>query len=126
MTDKSAAAVRELAEKWAFTQCKDECGLLIDFDRTKAFISDLTALIVEHYVSKEEHEKAKELNVALKLDLDAAKIAIALIRMFILWTGENCQYYPDTNEWMYFESPMTQKYFKGTDELYQYWEENLK
>jgi hypothetical protein len=43
---------------------------------------------------------------------------------FLLWTGENCQYYPDTNEWMYFESPMTQQYFKGTDELFNYWKTN--
>lgn len=57
---------------------------------------DLTALISEHYYPKE----------------------------FLLWTGENCQYYPDTNEWMYFESPMTQQYFKGTDELFNYWKEN--
>ena len=59
-------------------------------------LSDLTALISENYYPKE----------------------------FLLWTGENCQYYPDTNEWMYFESPMTQQYFKGTDELFNYWKEN--
>jgi len=59
-------------------------------------LSDLTALISENYIPKE----------------------------FLLWTGENCQYYPDTNEWMYFESPMTQQYFKGTDELFNYWKEN--
>ena len=62
----------------------------------KNIASDLTALISEHYYPKE----------------------------FLLWTGENCQYYPDTNEWMYFESPMTQQYFKGTDELFNYWKEN--
>jgi hypothetical protein len=61
-------------------------------------LSDLTALISEHYYPKE----------------------------FLLWTGENCQYYPDTNEWMYFESPMTQQYFKGTDELFNYWANNEK
>ena len=60
------------------------------------FVSDLTALISEHYYPKE----------------------------FLLWTGENCQYYPDTNEWMYLESPMTQQYFKGADELFNYWKEN--
>ena len=59
-------------------------------------VSEYTALISEHYYPKE----------------------------FLLWTGENCQYYPDTNEWMYFESPMTQQYFKGTDELFNYWKEN--
>ena len=59
-------------------------------------VSEYTALISEHYYPKE----------------------------FLLWTGENCQYYPYTNEWMYFESPMTQQYFKGTDELFNYWKEN--
>lgn len=125
MTDKSAAAIREFAEK-IVPVIINSTVLCNTEEIVEAFTGDLTALIVEHYVSKEEHEKATELNVALKLDLDAAKIEIALNRKFILWTGENCQYYPDANEWMYFESPMTQKYFKGTDELYQYWEENLK
>ena len=59
-------------------------------------LSDLTALISEHYYPKE----------------------------FLLWTGENCQYYPYTNEWMYFEWPMTQQYFEGTDELFNYWKTN--
>ena len=80
-TDK----LREFAEKYA------------SYKAQKVIIlSDLTALISEHYYPKE----------------------------FLLWTGENCQYYPDTNEWMYFESPMTQQYFKGTDELFNYWKEN--
>jgi len=67
-----------------------------DEEKIESLLSDLTALISEHYYPKE----------------------------FLLWTGENCQYYPDTNEWMYFESPMTQQYFKGTDELFNYWKEN--
>jgi len=89
--------LREIAFKWGcrtipshdFTDDKYE-------DKSKELLSDLTALISEHYYPKE----------------------------FLLWTGENCQYYPDTNEWMYFESPMTQQYFKGTDELFNYWKEN--
>ena len=68
----------------------------VNDDNEPTFLSDLTALISEGYYPKE----------------------------FLLWTGENCQYYPDTNEWMYFESPMTQQYFKGTDELFNYWKEN--
>ena len=68
----------------------------VNDDNEPTFLSDLTALISEHYYPKE----------------------------ILLWTGENCQYYPDTNEWMYFESPMTQQYFKGTDELFNYWKEN--
>ena len=80
-TDK----LREFAEKYA------------SYKAQKVIIlSDLTALISEHYYPKE----------------------------FLLWTGENCQYYPDTNEWMYLESPMTQQYFKGADELFNYWKEN--
>ena len=51
---------------------------------------------------------------------------LATYMKFNLWTGENCQYYPETNEWMYFESPMTQLYFKGTEELFDYWLKNVK
>ena len=87
MTDKSAAAARELVERWMGK--KHPITM-------QSYVSDLTALISEHYYPNE----------------------------FLLWTGENCQYYPDTNEWMYFESPMTQQYFKGTDELFNYWKEN--
>ena len=102
MTDKSAAAVRGLAEKWAFTQCKDECGLLIDFDRTKAFISDLTALIEEHYYPKE----------------------------FVEWMLK-CSAYSDvpfrefTLKWNINVEPDIWRYFT-TDELYQYWKENVR
>ena len=95
--------LREFADKWGIREDDEPT-----FDphtenpyygysrRTKQCLSDLTALISENYYPKE----------------------------FLLWTGENCQYYPDTNEWMYFESPMTQQYFKGTDELFNYWREN--
>ena len=88
--------LREFADKWGFSQDKTDEGFLIDNDRTRQCLSDLTALISEHYYPKE----------------------------FLLWTGENCQYYPYTNEWMYFEWPMTQQYFKGTDELFNYWKTN--
>ena len=53
MTDKSAAAIREFAERWGFSQYKTDDGFLIDNDKTTQCISDLTALIEEHYVSKE-------------------------------------------------------------------------
>ena len=83
--------LREFADKWRrMTHSYSPDAY------TREFLSDLTALISEHYYPKE----------------------------FLLWTGENCQYYPYTNEWMYFESPMTQQYFKGTDELYNYWANN--
>ena len=46
MTDKSAAAVREFIAKY------------VNDDNEPTFLSDLTALISEGYVSKEEHDKA--------------------------------------------------------------------
>ena len=94
------------------------------FTTREELMERLTALISEGYVSKKEHEPIAKMAEALKVDMDAAKLELALIRKFILWTGENCQYYPDVNEWMYFESPMTQQYFKGTDELFNYWKTN--
>ena len=94
-TDK----LREIAVKWCpwseKTSFKRNGKDYVPFNQ---MLSDLTALISEHYYPKE----------------------------FLLWTGENCQYYPDTNEWMYFESPMTQQYFEGTDELFNYWVNNKK
>ena len=95
MADKLSA----FAEKWSTEiagNYDDELDVVTMLTNEDELLSDLTALISEHYYPKE----------------------------FLLWTGENCQYYPDTNEWMYFESPMTQQYFKGTDELFNYWKEN--
>lgn len=55
MTDKSAAAVSEFAEK--IVPVILNAGLLCNTDEiVEAFTGDLTALIEEHYVSKEEHE----------------------------------------------------------------------
>lgn len=45
--------LREFADKWGFSQDKTEEGFLIDNDRTKQCLSDLTALISEHYYPKE-------------------------------------------------------------------------
>lgn len=53
----SEQAIREFAEKWGFSQYKTDEGFLIDIDRTKQCLSDLTALISEHYVAKEEVDK---------------------------------------------------------------------
>ena len=39
--------LREFAEKWGFSQDKTDEGFLIDNDRTKQCLSDLTALISE-------------------------------------------------------------------------------
>ena len=93
-TDK----LREIAEKWGwFVKTISLDNHRFELNKNpEQLLSDLTALISENYYPKE----------------------------FLLWTGENCQYYPDTNEWMYFESPMTQQYFKGTDDLFNYWKEN--
>jgi len=51
--------LREFADKWGFSQDKTDEGFLIDNDRTRQCLSDLTALISENYVSKEEYEKMK-------------------------------------------------------------------
>jgi len=60
----SEQAIREFVDKWGFSQDKTDEGFLIDNDRTKQCLSDLTALIEEHYVKKEEHEKL--VNAALQ------------------------------------------------------------
>jgi len=52
--------LREFADKWGFSQDKTDEGFLIDNDRTRQCLSDLTALISEGYVSKKEHEKLAE------------------------------------------------------------------
>lgn len=49
----SEQAIREIAEKWGFSQDKTDEGFLIDNDRTKQCLSDLTALISEGYYPKE-------------------------------------------------------------------------
>ena len=57
MTDKSAAAVRELAEHWM---------PMVRYKDKERFISVLTALISEGYVSKEEHDKVVQQRDELK------------------------------------------------------------
>ena len=52
--------LREIAEKWGFSQDKTDEGFLIDNDRTKQCLSDLTALISEHYTANEEVDKMVE------------------------------------------------------------------
>lgn len=53
----SEQANREFAEKWGFSQDKTDEGFLIDNDRTKQCLSDLTALISEHYYPKEKYDE---------------------------------------------------------------------
>ena len=60
-TDKSAAAIREFAEKcgW-FVKATSIDMTQFELNKdTEQCLSDLTALISEHYVSKDEHEKMK-------------------------------------------------------------------
>ena len=52
--------LREIAEKWGFSQDKTDEGFLIDNDRTKQYLSDLTAPISEHYTANEEVDKMVE------------------------------------------------------------------
>lgn len=138
----SEQAIREFAEKWGIKQNDEPTfdphteNLYYGYTHcVKQCLSDLTAIISEHYVSREEYDEEKKSNSLLHKAMvtaekgghDKAMEEISehyYPKEFLLWTGENCQYYPDTNEWMYFESPMTQQYFKGTDELFNYWKEN--
>jgi hypothetical protein len=55
-TDKSAAAARELVERWMGK--KHPITM-------RSYVSDLTALISEHYVSKEEYDEEKKSNALL-------------------------------------------------------------
>lgn len=86
MTDKSAAAVRELAEKYfpirEFPNATDFYKKM-QTEMQKQFISDLTALIEEHYHPKE----------------------------FVEWLINNSD---------------KRIHRRTTDELYQYWEENVR
>ena len=57
MTDKSAAAIREFAEKWCLKVIevmKGDDYIMHDLD---GCLSDLTALISEHYVPKDDYDK---------------------------------------------------------------------
>jgi len=50
--------LREFADKWGFSQDKTDEGFLIDNDRTRQCLSDLTALISEGYVEKAKYDEA--------------------------------------------------------------------
>ena len=89
MTDKSAAAVRELAEKWY----DPAVGSFDDI------VSDLTALIEEHYYPKEFVEWLLNGYTFLKSD-----------QSFVV----NYPYMTEHNDYRHFTS----------DELYQYYKEN--
>jgi hypothetical protein len=66
MTDKSAAAIREFAEKWCLKVIevmKGDDYIMHDLD---GCLSDLTALISEHYVSREEYNELLQQRDELK------------------------------------------------------------
>ena len=46
----SEQALREIAEKWGFSQYKTDEGFLIDNDRTKQCLSDLNALLRQELI----------------------------------------------------------------------------
>lgn len=57
---------------------------------------------------------------------ECAKEITAHVFEFIEWVGMNCFRYELTGEWQYIVSPMEDKFFNSTDELYLYWLENVK
>lgn len=55
----SDTAIREFAEKWGLKVIEVMKGDDYIMHASEECLSDLTALISEHYVSKDEHEKMK-------------------------------------------------------------------
>ena len=53
----STEALREIAEKWGHATWNETTKQM---DVSAKFLSDLNALISEHYISKEEHEKERK------------------------------------------------------------------
>ena len=110
MTDKSAAAVRELAYKHAEVKVSYDSNGDLDIspnpDKINALEADLTALIEEHCYPKE----------------------------FMEWATNNAECDGDGKWYAYpiaaiINSPKSCKYETAlltTDELYQYWEENVR
>lgn len=86
--------LREFADKWGFSQDKTDEGFLIDNDRTRQCLSDLTALISEGYYPKE----------------------------FVMWLSYNSSHYviKTQNRWW----SNSQDKYMTLDELYDYWKEN--
>lgn len=75
MTDKSAAAIREFAEK--IVPVILNSGLLCNTEEIiEAFTGDLTALISEHYVSREECKELLQQRDELK---EALLVAIKVL-----------------------------------------------
>ena len=81
--------LREIAEKWGFSQDKTDEGFLIDNDRTKQCLSDLTALISEHYTANEEVDKMVEEKLREEL-IAYDKYASRWIDNYRAETAEDC------------------------------------
>jgi len=89
--------LRGFADKWGFSQDKTDEGFLIDNDRTKQCLSDLTALISEHYYPKE----------------------------FLLWTHSQGYWLFDSLTCLWVsDEPKAFQEEKTTDELFEYWKED--
>ena len=111
----SEQAIREFAEKWCLRviECmKDDDYIMHD---PEGILSDLTALIEEHYVAKED---------------------VGYPKAFIEWIGDDCSpCYLERKEddqgygkWIVFKrnSMEHEVEFDTLDELYQYWKENVR
>ena len=128
-TDKSSAAIREIAEKWGWFVK----AISIDMTRfelnkdTEQCLSDLTALISEHYVSREAYNVIKE-------HYQSALAAKDIDRDYI-----NKYYYPkEFVEWLLkndfrksggksnYCSLFRSIHFDTLDELFNYWKENVR
>jgi hypothetical protein len=129
MTDKSAAAARELVERWMGK--KHPITM-------QSYVSDLTALISEHYVSREEYDEEKKSNSLLHKAMvtaekgghDKAMEEISehyYPKEFVSWLLNgytflkrdqsfvvNYPYLTEHNDYRHFT----------TDELFNYWKEN--
>ena len=88
MTDKSAAAIREFAEK--IVPVILNSGLLCNTEEIiEAFTGDLTALISEHYTANEEVDKMVEEKLREEL-IAYDKYASRWIDNYRAETAEDC------------------------------------
>ena len=109
MTNKQK--LREIAEKWGNGYEVDENGNYQSLDLSRELFSDLTALISEHYVSKEEAGYPKD---------------------FVEWIGDDCspcyleREDDDYGKWVVFKkgSMEHEAEFDTLDKLFNYWREN--
>ena len=134
MTDKSSAAIREFAEKWCLRviECmKDDDYIMHD---PEGLLSDLTALISEHYVSREEYDEEKKSNSLLHKAMvtaekgghDKAMEEISehyYPKEFVRWKDKKDLRYSSLHNRYYSDTDNGMREFT-LDELFNYWEEN--